>query len=347
MIDWITVVVPYVHNEPIYGGFSQRFDADGVFKSQREEFRQLEGSWESSVVIKSHFRGGDSVFGSDRACSEVWVSGNPAKFLQGHNCWGTDNLPALVPHWLVQVFAAAALSVDRFTLKRWIDGDYQLDRVDVTQMVAVEPEASIPDVLGTLVNSASLVHRGRGNVTHGTVTFGKKSGRHTVAKFYDKSAELRTKRGKPDAFLPRRWEVIEWARGKLRAEWEVHSRELEKRGLRNGSAWHADTAELLWSDLMEKLSVSSQAVLMPDVFRSLSNTLRRTYSAWESGRDLRTSMSRAQWYRHRKQLLAVGIDIAAPRTDARPVVVHLPQFIRSRVAHAPDWAERLYLGRAA
>lgn len=346
MIDWLTVIVPYYHSTPIYGGLRMAFDGDGVKKWEVEEFRQLEGSWESSVVIRSHFRNqGGWVEGG--SCSELWVSGNPAKFLQGHNCWGTDNLPTLVPAWLMEVFNVAGLDVDPFTLKRWVDGRYQIDRVDVCQMVAVEPDAMLADVLGTLANSASVVHRGRGNVTHGTVTFGKRSGRHTVAKFYDKSAELRTSRGKPDAFLPRRWEVIEWARGKLRAEWEVHSRELMKRGLRYGSDWHADTAELLWSDLMEKLNVSSQAVLTPAVYRGLSNTLRRTYAAWESGRDLRTSMSRAQWYRHRKALLAVGIDIAAPRTDARPVVVHLPQFIRTRVVHAPTWAERGFLGRVA
>lgn len=349
MIDWLTVVVPYFHSEQIHGGIRVDYDQDGVHQYQLEKFRPVEGSFDARTVIKTYHRVNKQDPRSIKFgyYSEVWVSGNPAKWFQGHNAYGSSDLTRLAPAWVESVFEAAGLTVDSMTRARWRKGDYQIDRVDTTQMIDFGGELSVADALSALGHTASMVHRGRGNITHGTVSFGKRSGRRTVFKAYDKYAEISLKSRSLADDLPGRDEVIEWCKGKLRCEFEVHARELELRGLRRGSSWNADTADSLWCQLMEKIEVSAQVDLTMKDLDLLPRTVQRTYRAWQSGHDVRAVMSPATWKRHRAQLKSIGVDIAAPLqpVDQRRNVVHLPRHIRGSIAVLPSGADRHFYGR--
>ena len=346
MIDWISATVPYTHHEPIVGGTVSFFDADGAWTSTREQFALADGSFDSRCTIQTEVD--DKVNRIKTAlCGQhhfdhVVIGGNPAKFLQGHNLWGSSNLPELAPVFFLAVFESLGIEVDAFTLGRWMRGDYKLHRVDVTEMVDVGGEGEVRETLSSLAQRAHVAHRGRATVNHGTCSWGKRSSRRVVLKAYDKFQELNAgKKHKLPQFLPRRHELNEWARGKVRIESELHSRYLDAAGLRHGYNWHSDTAGLEWSKQLEPLSMSTNIVIHPAALKEMPKRLKKTYTAWASGYDLQAIelMSRATFYRHRTDLLAYGVDIAVPPNDVdKPRTVSLHSVIQCRIAPIPDWA---------
>lgn len=379
MIDWITAVVPFVHMDRIFGGAVAGFDDAGRIKWKRESFRQLEGSFEATSVCQTHFRTNRDYayamaardqarqrqearavtddFGSVFTVSdqrpwestlvvepfrEVWISGNPAKFLQGHNLFGTENLPALAPLYFRAVLEAAGHVVDEVSFRRWLDGDYELARVDVAYMLDVGGPAEVRDCLAALAHQATYAKRGRGVLQAGTVSWGKRDSRQTVVKAYDKHGEITgAKSHQLPEGLPHRGDLYGFSIGKLRVEVELHARHLEKLNLRDGRQWHADTAGTQWSDAMARLNLSGQMPMTPEVLKNLPRKLKKTYMMWESGRDLRSEeyMSGATFRRHRNELLGYDIDIAQPyNAEHKPRVISLQQVLRPVPARTPAWA---------
>lgn len=372
MIDWITAVIPFTHHEPIQGGTILGVDEDGVLKWKRDKFRELGGSWESTSVARTFYRtaGADdhgqswshqfddegnliSVTGDDNTGHlfrrELWISGNPAKFLQGHNLFGSNNLPAVAPLFFEAVVKQLGFTVDEFTLARWQAGDYELARVDVAEMLDVGGPHQVQDALSALAHQSTYVKRGRGVVSGGTVSWGKRSARNTVVKCYDKYREITGPKSHqlPDG-LPHRGDLHDYAVGKLRAEVEFHARYLDKFGLRSGRNWHADTASIQWEENMSRLNLSGQMPLTPDVLKALPTKLQKTYMQWETGRDLKAWMSYATYKRHRNELLPYGIDIGQVYNEAiKPRTVSLQSVITPRLSSAPAWAHGTPLLMAA
>ena len=347
MIDWITAKVPFVHPVPIEGGSVLCVDQDGSLQWKKDRFRELEGSWESTSVAKTHFRTDHArEFGM---CREVWISGNPAKFLQGHNLFGSNNLPAVAPLFFRAVIESLGFVVDELSEHRWLAGDYELDRVDVAEMLDVGGVHEVGDALSCLAHQSTYVKRGRGVISGGTVSWGKRSARNTVFKAYDKYREITGPKSHqlPEG-LPHRGDLHDYALGKLRVELEAHARYLDKHGLRDGRNWHADTACIHWDTAMANLTISGQMPITPDLLKQLPKKLQKTYMQWETGRDLRTWMSYATYKRHRAELLAYGVDIGQVYVEAqKPRMVSLASVITPRLASVPAWAHGTSLLMAA
>lgn len=342
MIDWITATVPYLHTDLISGGVVMKVDANGEAIWQREQYQQAEGSFSAGSVLRTHWPSDYYWRLCAREGQQRWlrISGNPAKFLQGHNLFGSENLPAIAPAFFFAVCAASGLNVDEVTRQRWLAGDYRLDRVDVAYMLDVGDRFGVRDTLCALAHQATVTNRGRGTHQAGTVSWGCRSSRNSVIKCYDKETELLA--GKKHALpenIPHRDDLLAYTVGKLRVEVEFHSHLLEKAGLREGANWHADTASLRWSQAMESLHIAGQVPLTPQRLQDLPPNLRGTYALWESGRDVRGHLTKRTYYRHRKQLLAVGIDISQPyRDDYEPRVISLQKVLHPTPAPVPQWA---------
>ena len=88
MIDWVSAVVPFPHASPINGGNVVSLDPDGVEQWRIEKRMQIEGSYSSSVQVRSEHH--------SHFCSHLRLDGNLVKFMQGHNVWGTSDLHGLV-----------------------------------------------------------------------------------------------------------------------------------------------------------------------------------------------------------------------------------------------------------
>jgi hypothetical protein len=91
MIDWITFEVRGVMHRPV----SDRVvscvrSASGEIEWQSPSRETLRGSASSTIQMKSKDTGPDGF------ASTMVFDGNPSKFLQGHNLYGSDDVPALI-----------------------------------------------------------------------------------------------------------------------------------------------------------------------------------------------------------------------------------------------------------
>jgi len=90
VIDWLTISAPLRHSDRITGGATLVIDEHGVVKFKRPHGKIVEGSHESRVMVWTE----------RESMNYVYVSGNPAKFLQGHNVFGSNDLGGLVGAFL-------------------------------------------------------------------------------------------------------------------------------------------------------------------------------------------------------------------------------------------------------
>ena len=86
MIDWVSAVLPCDHDpSKLISGLVMSFDALGNQEWTVNKKLSVEGSYSSQIQIKSN----------DNS-REIYISGNPTKFLQGHNLFGTNDLRGLM-----------------------------------------------------------------------------------------------------------------------------------------------------------------------------------------------------------------------------------------------------------
>lgn len=333
MIDWVTARVPLTHDALINGGAYVTIDAAGEVERQSDRWLPLEGSYSSRLAV----RGGLGVLD---------ISGNPSKFLQGHNLFGSADLRSLVPQVLEIVCAQLRITPALSDRLAWRRGRYTVSRVDIARMLdcgSPERVRKVLDVLGTV---ARTKYQSRAVVGSGTVYIGQKS-RRTTLKFYDKHAEI-TKKGHElcAKLVPeRRQQLLGFAVGKLRAELTMRSNEIGDRTVREARWWDAEFCESLLDERLAVLEVSETVRLNEDTIAALPAKLVPIYDAWRAGRDLRALYSRRTFYRYRRQLLdLVGIDIA--HVQPRQIVTKteyvggfpIAALLRGPGVAVPEWA---------
>jgi II/X family phage/plasmid replication protein len=351
LIDWINAVLPYRHTRPIADGGVQRITPDGEVGPVLPRKLQLRGSHDSGLMIQSswqHRLSADPDFGSETIpnatgdFTHIWVSGSP-KFLQGHNLFGTDNvcrLTELMATQALQLLGREATALDQL---RWRKGAFKLTVVDLTEMLDVGSEDDVAAILSAAGDHARMAGEGPQRRTKercgGTVYWGKRS-RRWALKLYSKYLELRAQ--KKDHQLPReierRDDLMEYARGCIRAELRLLSAHLKKLGLQSGHAWLNRDARTVWMDHMTQIDWSANAVLTPAKAAKLPKRLRGTYALWEQGHKVEQLLSRATFFRHRKLLLGHGIDITSAPERERAQVVPLVRLIEARPKAIPQWA---------
>lgn len=247
MIDWITASLPFAH-EPLKAGYVCKVNAGGDIEWLQDVAVTVTGSHESAIQVKSI--GGD---GQGRA-THLRFSGNPSKFLQGHNVFGSADLLALVSDAFRQVCHIVGICP---TSQEWhaIDaGAYRISRVDFNQMFEL-PSRS--DVLAWLraAEYKSKTRHGRPSMKGGTLYWGQHSRRWSI-KAYCKAEEINAPKHKlPDHLqLP---ELLNWVDNKLRVELTLRSKELTELGL--SDAKHlAHELDHLYRDYMRALHMTEQ-----------------------------------------------------------------------------------------
>jgi II/X family phage/plasmid replication protein len=333
MVDWITARVFCALPGYINGGSVMSLRPDGSVEWETDRRLQLAGSHTSTLAV----RGGGA---------ELEISGNPSKWLQGHNVFGRSHPIPLVYHVMRRVVELLDLSPTAADRRAWTYGDYPLLRVDVNRMYDL---GSNEDVV-TFLSGAAKVAKGRyqraSAYDSDTVYVGQKSKRVT-SKFYNKYQEMMAKgHGLPDTLAPgRRQELLDFARGKLRFELTLRTRELTDRKLREASAWSSTTADWLLDERLEKTELNDALRLAEDVLEQLPPKLVPIYHAWRAGTNLKELYAKNTFYRYRRQLLAYDIDIAEVRPHE---VIAETQYLMGRSLKSflvgpgvsiPDWAK--------
>lgn len=339
MIDWLTFVAPLDHDQSDRGPFW----AGEVFSTEPDlthpdgfglewsvlKRKGFEGSYSSTIQVQST----RDEFGRPA----LWVSGNPAKWFQGHNIFGTDDLPGLVLEMLSRICASVGVSPTPQERAEWASGAIKLTRVDVTYSFDLGTLPRVRNALRSLDATANLRHRGRGHFRGDSLTFGKGSRRWSLT-LYAKGAEIEVHK------LPHSLSATSLhssAQGLLRAECRLLGMQLVEEQLERVSAWGDNAASELHHRLLAGLQIADTFMLDAPTIDGLPGRLQLTYQAWKDGHDLRAALSRPTFYRYRTELLKHGVDIAVKQARTGPDLANVVP-IRT-VLHAvpfvvPDWA---------
>lgn len=353
MIDWLTFTAPLSIGHRLPTDRVQHLDVEGEVVQNWPKPLRARGSHDKTVSFRQ------------QADDTVTIAGCPAKFLQGHNVWGCDQLPLVTARMYLAVLRALDLDPVADDLRAVALGhDVTLSRVDVTYSTPLASRAAVLDVLRRMEGSATLARRGRGQLVKGSTLYfnqqsdAKKKSRRWKLKLYSKGNELADR--DPAHRLP--VAILEGDHGKallehadplLRIELEMGSMELTRLGLRQASAWHDPTTpRRLHRRHLEKLNMPVQKLADDALLERLPNALRLVCAAHLAGEDTKRLCSKATWYRHRKALLAYGVDLATatprkPLDDSKqgqplPLLDITPNYVEQ----VPDWARgtALYVG---
>lgn len=338
MIDWITALIPFQHAEPLNDGQVISLDRNGEAEWTTHKRLVIRSSHETALHIKSdvHTRNHQGIY------THILLDGNPVKFFQGHNLWGTNDLIGLVAETIIKVAYVLNLPIAASDWENIINGAYQLKRVDSTMMLAMGSQADVQAFLYSAERTAHMRYKGQGIMTKGTLYFGKHSRRETL-KMYSKAVELKAKGHKLPLTLQQLPALHHWVVDKLRLEVCTRSLELKDRGLQLACNWHDNTPEDTLLRSLSGLNMSEHHTIPPAALDGLPSRLVAVYHLWKEGHDLRAMYPRMTFYRYRKALQeTAGIDIAVRqgnRPEPNPNVIEFRRVLRpERCDQIPAWA---------
>lgn len=336
MIDWLTIKVPLWHEKKIHSGHVVATDYTGELQYQTTKRFTVKGSHDQQIQIRS-----TDYIEAGPARAAGWpgleLTGNPLKYLQGHNIFGSNDLVGLVTEVMLRICSDLGIPYTDEDFQFWITGNFTISRVDCTENFRLN---RLSDVLSWLRSAAScsrMRNVGNGQLTkESTLYFGKQSRRRSL-KFYAKGDEL--KAHKLPASLSET-SLLEYAQPLLRAESCYRGTELSERGLKYGYNWDDNTANELLNAMIDNLEISEMNIQADDKIDELPSRLCGVYALWKQGHDLRQVYARRTFYRYRSQLLKHGIDIAIvqDRDTSLDNVVPLVRVLEAVPEPVPSWA---------
>ena len=122
MIDWVTAKLPC--DNTLRGGCIAKLDAEGNVEWLSESWLPVTGSYEMNFMVKA------------LTPQTIQISGNPAKWLQGHNLFGTNDLVALMAKFFSQLYEIMAEEGLNPTIEQCDainEGRYTVSRIDINE----------------------------------------------------------------------------------------------------------------------------------------------------------------------------------------------------------------------
>ena len=346
MIDWLWMRVPLAAAVKVKTGRVIAFDADGAQEWMTEKWLATRGSHDGTMAVRRcEFQ--RSTIEPEPTCLDI--SGSPAKFMQGHNIFGTDDIQGLGKAVIGRVLGLLDLEPSHHELERIESGVIQLSRVDINYMYSCGSLPNVKSWLRAAETGGYLASRGKGLMDRGTVRWPEKKSRYWNLKAYAKGQEIQApKHQLPYGLVGRGLE--EFADDKLRLELTMNARylrsfERDDRESVNSAGgysllcnWHADDPRRIFNSHLGKLQLSGQMTLADDALKGLPTRLRAFYLAWKAGDDLSAALPKSSFYRYRRALLPYGIDIAVKVADPLANVIPLVRTIEATPVDVPTWA---------
>ncbi|MBY4623169.1 phage/plasmid replication protein, II/X family, partial [Vibrio parahaemolyticus] len=319
-------------DECLNGGNVISTTPDGEIEYTLDKHLKVDGSHDTRLLIRTE----PARLPDIPQLKNIWilsVSGNPVKWFQGHNIFGTSDLCNLV----YELFESLANKFGKiqpdFIRDSILDGQYSISRIDINGMFELGSRLDVLSWLSALERTARTRH-GTAVAKGNTVYFGKNSERWSI-KFYSKGQEIECHK------LPAPLQLTslpDFANNKLRAELTLRSKELVKLGLNVGSSWFNIDIWEVYKEYLGRVEMSDQKPI-DDITLKLPRHLGLTYLSWKEGYCLKTALPKRTFYRHRRELLEFGIDISIPNSkEPTSNVVPLNRVIEMRPCGIPDWA---------
>lgn len=337
-IDWLSIYQDHPESLlPVVGKeYLIRSDVDSgeIVSSTVTNYRH-EGSFDSALLVRCDG-------------SRVSVSGNPSRFNRPDSLVGYADLRACVSVYN-RVLDALGLPGFYNTGHRYDFGDGTVKakravvtRVDITRNYQVGPGNVIPFISWLATQKHQ---RDSGHVySNGRTVDWNRGSRRTYIKYYDKANELKRQKN-PSEYLQKLIGYCE-SRGVVRHELSLKSNQLKSLGLDNLLNWKPQTM----GELLDKYTFHARVSGTRNSLHDIANTLQEL--GYNSSLSMRCQMIAISWasgvayvpddnisksafYRLRKPLLSIGIDIAVPANVATlPISI---REIKVMPFELPDW----------
>lgn len=320
MIDWLKLRLSVDARDKIPGDRVMIVSPDGEIKWQKIRALEVTGSYDANVHASSCPVSGRLV-----------IDGNPVKFFQGHNVFGSGDIHGLADAISDHIGGKLGFNV------AGCQESAEVARTDLTGMYSMATLANARAAVRAMGERATMRFRGRGQLGREGTAYWSKHSRRSAVKAYAKGHELL------DHKLPKGLAhadaISAWAQDKLRIEVVLRGMELKQRGLDVLANWQENTAAELYGEFVARLNVPDNIELAPPVIETLKPRLRLAYNAWLHGEDLRAALPRKTFYRYRKELMAHGVDLLTLRpAEAKSNVLQLVRILEARPVSVPDWA---------
>lgn len=304
MIDWLSVKLPI----PLHINGNRMVEVSPDWEVLTERVMPLSltardhderPSWSSSIRI----------IPGDRMA----ISGNPAKFIQGHNVDGPEDPGELLHELLDHIGDALG---QRLRLPS-LDG-VTVSRLDLTHTFRLPEGVNAYSATSHLAQHATVERKGRAVAKGHSISFGKATG-ETQLVIYDKGRELKAHLPADDVRAAL-MDLPDLDR-MLRVELRVRRKYIHRHGLQALSAWNDGTREEVWKQAMAGLKISDLHTT-EIVEEDKRGRLFLLVQAWMNGQ--LPPMSRATMFRNRsdiRRLYGVDIMVAPPEKDPTAQVI--------------------------
>lgn len=330
MIDFIEVKIKLSHR-PIGSKSFLLLENETITREIRiKEWYQ--GSYASNVHVRS------LDVDNKGFANFLIISGNPAKWFQGHNIFGSRNLFALSVEFIKSIVGLIGLKPTRKEEENIKNGYFELSKVHINTCYEMENEQQ---ALYWIEQVSRYSHSRLASKTfdRGSLYFGRGSRRYTV-KFYAKGPEVR-KNGLHENVLYEEKLKLHADR-LLRAEVELKRQELKRLKLNYAYQWGPETAKGVFESKIRMITIPENVPIPHRVFETLTTTLRDTYLMWLKGLPMRSHpklKNRQTFKLHRDALLSYGVDIKVPpREPDTDTVIPIWEEISLTEATVPEWA---------
>ena len=328
MIDWIDLEIDIEH-EPLGDEYYKRF-VDDTEIAQVCFNQQVYGSYSSVINVKSmNVRNG--------IARRLKIFGNPLKWKQGHNLFGTNNVQSLCRSLILDILSVIGLDTSEDEAQAINDGRYLIRKIHITECFQLKTVTDVLHWIEGVFYCSKSNHKDKTLYENNTLYFGKGSRRWTV-KIYSKGKEL--ERHPLPRSLAMRGELERFAQNLLRVELELETMELKDMGLKYGSDWKEGIPEKLFNEKMQDIVIPENIPLSDEKLLELPHNYRGTYLHWAAGKSMEGFFNNRQTRKkHRDKLREYGIDISVPPRNAQESNV-IPMWRRLILepVQVPEWA---------
>jgi hypothetical protein len=338
-VDWLTVRQGHRQAPLFADSYVARVDIeDGKLIWGNYVGKSEEGSFSSSLRIRSDGR-------------MVEVSGNPSRWNREENLFGVRSVDAAIAVFnsvLVGLGLPEFYEDERTRLSaRLLQGSDSLardgctiTRVDVTENYSTGGLRNSEHALHAL---RAFRHQNRAPVDYGSSLYWGMGSNFTTRKYYLKGPEMRRHRKGKSEYWDQVLAFVE-AEGVLRFEVSCKSAFLRRSGLDRPGAWSDEVMSAILKGYGLHERATAGASSMNDIRGALvsagigelrATRLEHGALAFLNGCNMRDGMSKSTFYRMRRDLLLVGIDIAADLNIS--ALRFAIETIQLKPTEMPDW----------
>ena len=333
MVDWVTAKLPFYFKGVLSDGEIININRLGEVEYSVTKRLMIEGSYDARISIRT------SEVDNYGNTSLIEFSGNPVKFLQGHNLFGSSDLLNLVIETVLKISGILGVIQPKNVLEQLKAGHYTLSRVDLNRMINLGNRASV--IAYTYSMSSLSRTRAQAATTRGSTVYLNKDSKRWSFKFYSKGQEISIARNRKQGTITLPQPLRDWADSMLRAELTLKSKELREIGLYKAYTWGNIEEIQIFSDYMNRIEMSPQ-IMKDDLFATIRpRAAAATYQLWKDGHDVRELIPIRTYYRHRKCLLEFQVDISIPpplKDVKQSNVIPIAQMFKPESVAIPHWA---------